>query len=38
VSRRTVNSNWYLNGVQAGLEIWSGGVGLATNDFWVSVI
>lgn len=28
-----VNSNWYLSNVFAGFEIWSGGVGLQTEDF-----
>ena len=33
VSRGSVRPDWYLIGVEAGFEIWQGGVGLATNSF-----
>jgi hypothetical protein len=33
VSRGVVDAGWYLSNVFAGFEIWSGGVGLKTNDF-----
>jgi hypothetical protein len=33
VSRGIVQNNWYLTNVFAGFEIWSGGVGLKTNNF-----
>jgi len=33
----TIQAGWYLTNVFAGFEIWSGGVGLKTNDFYVVV-
>jgi hypothetical protein len=33
----TIQSSWYLTNVFAGFEIWSGGVGLKTNDFYAIV-
>jgi hypothetical protein len=33
----TIQAGWYLSNVFAGFEIWSGGVGLKTNDFYVNV-
>lgn len=32
-----MSNSWYLTNVFAGFEIWSGGVGLKTEDFWVKV-
>jgi hypothetical protein len=37
VSRGCIQSSWYLVGVEAGFEVWRGGVGLATNSFSVDV-
>jgi hypothetical protein len=37
VSRGFIESSWYLIDVEAGFEIWQGGVGLATKSFSVSV-
>lgn len=37
VSRGYIGRSWYLIGVEAGFELWRGGVGLATNSFSVSV-
>jgi len=37
VSRGYIDRSWYLIGVEAGFELWHGGVGLATNSFSVSV-
>ncbi len=37
VSRGFIQSSWYLIDVEAGFEIWQGGVGLATKSFSVSV-
>jgi len=37
VSRGYLQSSWYLIGVEAGFELWQGGVGLATNSFSVKV-
>jgi hypothetical protein len=34
---KCLSSSWYLTNVYAGFEIWSGGVGLATTDFAVTV-
>ncbi len=31
---RLLSKRWWLTGVEAGFEIWSGGVGLATKSFW----
>ena len=36
-STKCVNPSWYLTAVFAGFEIWSGGVGLETKDFGVTV-
>jgi glycosyl hydrolase family 12 len=36
VSRGYANRSWYLTSVQAGFEPWTGGVGLAVNNFSVS--
>jgi hypothetical protein len=36
-TRGTIKSNWYLTNVFAGFEIWSGGVGLETTDFYAIV-
>lgn len=33
----TIQASWYLSNVFAGFEIWSGGVGLKTSDFYVNV-
>lgn len=33
----TIQAGWYLTNVFAGFEIWSGGVGLKTTDFYVTV-
>ncbi|MBN2340683.1 MAG: hypothetical protein JXX29_00905 [Deltaproteobacteria bacterium] len=35
VSKGDLNSSHYLSAIQAGFEIWNGGVGLKTNEFWV---
>ena len=32
-----IQNNWYLTNVFAGFEIWSGGVGLETIDFYAVV-
>src|ERR1022692_4134850 len=37
VTRGYVQNSWYLTNVFAGYEIWSGGVGLETTDFSVTV-
>ncbi len=37
VSRGYIQNSWYLIDVEAGFEIWQGGVGLATKSFSVSV-
>jgi Glycosyl hydrolase family 12 len=37
VSRGYISRSWYLIGVEAGFELWRGGVGLATNSFSVNV-
>jgi|HubBroStandDraft_6_1064221.scaffolds.fasta_scaffold55706_3 hypothetical protein len=37
VTRGYLQSSWYLTNVFAGYEIWSGGVGLETTDFAVTV-
>ena len=37
VTRGFVQNSWYLTNVFAGFEIWSGGVGLETTDFAVTV-
>jgi Glycosyl hydrolase family 12 len=37
VSRGYIGRSWYLIGVEAGFELWRGGVGLATNSFSVHV-
>ena len=37
VSRGYIGESWYLIGVEAGFELWRGGVGLATNSFSVNV-
>ncbi len=37
VSRGIIQESWYLTGVEAGFELWRGGVGLATNSFSVNV-
>jgi Glycosyl hydrolase family 12 len=31
-----IKRSWWLTSVEAGFEIWRGGVGLATRQFWVS--
>jgi Glycosyl hydrolase family 12 len=36
-STKCLQSSWYLTTVFSGFEIWSGGVGLATTDFGVTV-
>jgi hypothetical protein len=33
VSRGWVQNSWYLTNIMAGFEIWSGGVGLRSNNF-----
>lgn len=33
VSRGAISPSWYWRDVEAGFEIWSGGVGLMTNEF-----
>jgi len=33
----TIQASWYLTNVFAGFEIWSGGVGLRTDDFYAIV-
>lgn len=35
VERGVVSQSHYLAAIQAGFEIWSGGEGLETTDFWV---
>jgi Glycosyl hydrolase family 12/IPT/TIG domain len=35
VSRNYIDTSWYLIGVEAGFEIWSGGQGLTVNSFSV---
>jgi hypothetical protein len=37
VTRGYLQSSWYLTNVFAGYEIWSGGIGLETTDFAVTV-
>ena len=37
VSRGAVQTSWYLTNVFAGFEIWSGGAGLQTTDFYAIV-
>jgi hypothetical protein len=37
VSRGQVQSAWYLISVEAGFELWNGGVGLSSNSFSVEV-
>jgi endoglucanase len=37
VTRGYVKDSWYLTNVYAGFEIWSGGVGVETKDFAVTV-
>jgi len=37
VARGSVPGNSYLAAVFAGFEIWSGGAGLATTDYWVAL-
>jgi hypothetical protein len=37
VTRGYVQSSWSLTNVFSGFEIWSGGVGLQTTDFAVTV-
>ncbi|MGC4070460.1 MAG: cellulose binding domain-containing protein [Polyangiaceae bacterium] len=37
VQRGYVKSNWYLTNVFAGFEIWNGGAGLRTTDFYAIV-
>ena len=37
VGRGAIQPSWYLTNVFAGFEIWSGGQGLATTDFYVIV-
>ncbi|MCL6590180.1 MAG: cellulose binding domain-containing protein [Firmicutes bacterium] len=37
VSRGYIQTGWYLIAVEAGFEIWQGGVGLASNSFSVTV-
>ena len=37
IGRGTVSSSMYLANIQIGFEIWDGGVGLQTHDFWVSL-
>jgi len=37
VSRGVIDSGWYLSNIFAGFEIWSGGVGLMTNNFCAMV-
>jgi cellulose 1,4-beta-cellobiosidase len=37
VSRGYLQSSWSLIAVEAGFEIWNGGVGMGTNSFSVSV-
>lgn len=34
---QTIQNTWYLTNVFAGFEIWSGGVGLKTTDFYAVV-
>jgi len=38
VSRGYLRRSWYLITVQAGFEVWQGGVGLATRSFSVKVV
>lgn len=38
VSRGYIQNSWYLVSVQAGFEIWQGGVGLTSNSFSVTAI
>jgi hypothetical protein len=33
----TIQASWYLTNVFAGFEVWSGGVGLRTHDFYAVV-
>jgi hypothetical protein len=33
----TIQASWYLTNIFAGFEVWSGGVGLKTNDFYANV-
>jgi hypothetical protein len=35
VSRHLVSRAWWINGIEAGFEIWHGGTGLATDWFWI---
>ncbi len=37
VARGYIEPSWYLIGVEAGFEIWSGGEGLRSNSFFVTV-
>ena len=37
VTRGYLQNSWYLTNVFSGFEIWSGGVGLETKDFAVTV-
>jgi hypothetical protein len=37
VTKGFVQNSWYLTNVFAGFEIWSGGIGLETTDFSVTV-
>jgi cellulose 1,4-beta-cellobiosidase len=37
VRRGYISTSWYLINVEAGFEVWRGGVGLATNSFSVNV-
>ncbi len=37
VSRGYIQPSWYLIAVEAGFEIWNGGMGMRTNSFSVSV-
>jgi hypothetical protein len=37
VANHGLNASWYLSAIQAGFEIWNGGVGLGTTSFSASV-
>lgn len=37
ISRGFASSAWFLTSIQAGTEIWQGGVGLKLNAFGASV-
>jgi hypothetical protein len=38
VSRGYIQNSWYLTAVEAGFEIWKGGVGLTSNSFSVKAV